>query len=249
MISHFSRCIFVHQKKVAGTSIKRLFQDFTPGTTDGSYLSDGIMDPNWEKSEYVSKYFSFTVVRNPWDRFVSGWLYCQRTKNRTIVEVLRNLPKEHISWRNPLQSGLNLQDRKYFVAELGSRSVLNIRRFLYRDQNPGNSWSSHDYVHITRQQCRSILDSEGSLIVDKILFYEDLKCGILELEKAVGVKLRSLPENNVNRHRRDYREYFNRESLLLFEDAFGEDIEFLGYDFDSGQRSKPIQNGRDTAAT
>ena len=97
MISHAARCIFIHQKKAAGTSVKRLFPDFEVGSPEGTYLSNGLLSKEWETAPEVPVYFKFTVVRNPWDRFISGWLYCKRTKNRSIKDVLCNLPREKIA--------------------------------------------------------------------------------------------------------------------------------------------------------
>jgi hypothetical protein len=67
-----------------------------------NYLNDGICGANWDIADnhWVRHYFKFSVVRNPWDRFVSGWLYCESTKHRPIKDVLRNLPKEGHDYRH-----------------------------------------------------------------------------------------------------------------------------------------------------
>lgn len=93
MISHKYQCIFVHIRKAAGTSIKKSFDD-VPRHELNRY-GGGICSPaGWNKEDYyISTYFKFTVVRNPWDRFVSGWLYCASTKDRDIKDVLRRLPQ------------------------------------------------------------------------------------------------------------------------------------------------------------
>jgi len=36
--------------------------------------------------------WKFTVVRNPWDKYVSGWRYCHTTKSRTFERVVESPP-------------------------------------------------------------------------------------------------------------------------------------------------------------
>lgn len=92
MISHKDKCIFIHQRKCAGISIMDAF-GMSPDNPDRHFMNDGVLS-----REYHDRpdYFTFSIVRNPWDRFISGWLYCEGTRNRTMRDVLFYLPKfEH----------------------------------------------------------------------------------------------------------------------------------------------------------
>ncbi|WP_369427802.1 sulfotransferase family 2 domain-containing protein [Porticoccus litoralis] len=65
---HEKKAIFVHIPKTAGSSIYDLFFDGAKGL--------GHMPYAWYESiapGYCSKYFSFSFVRNPWDRVVSAY--------------------------------------------------------------------------------------------------------------------------------------------------------------------------------
>lgn len=97
MISHRHRCIFVHQRKCAGTSIIRAF-GLNPEHPDWHVANNGVLDA--EFADLPRDYFRFSIVRNPWDRFVSGWKYCAGTRQRTLREVLDDLPAEGHDYRH-----------------------------------------------------------------------------------------------------------------------------------------------------
>jgi hypothetical protein len=103
VISHIYKCIFIHQRKCAGTSIIRSFgltsQHSEWHTFNDGTKSDGLNSWSEVKATYLD-YLVFSVVRNPWERFVSGWKYCPQTRHREIIDVLRNLPKEGHGYRH-----------------------------------------------------------------------------------------------------------------------------------------------------
>jgi hypothetical protein len=98
MICHEYKCIFIHVPKVAGTSIITAFnKKWDKNDNDMLFLLGGNCTENvneWDiyKNRY-SDYIKFTSVRNPWDRFISGWKYCNSTKNKPLIDVLNDLPK------------------------------------------------------------------------------------------------------------------------------------------------------------
>jgi len=93
MLSHAWKTIFVHQRKCAGSSIIRAFGEH-PLTPAGDFMNDGCLSAEYHdwKRCLLPEYYKFAVVRNPWDRFVSGWLYCEGTRDLPLRTVLRNLP-------------------------------------------------------------------------------------------------------------------------------------------------------------
>lgn len=91
MISHEHKCIFVRMPKRASTSICRVFgMDWD--NPDMHYMNEG---PDSDEALSAPPYFKFSVVRNPYDRFVSGWKFCEYTKDRPLLDVLRNLLRWH----------------------------------------------------------------------------------------------------------------------------------------------------------
>lgn len=93
MISHEHRCIFIHQRKCAGASIcLALGVPWSRTNPDWHFMNDGV---NGSKALTAPPYFRFSIVRNPYDRFISGWKFCEREGSpvRSLIEVLRDLPR------------------------------------------------------------------------------------------------------------------------------------------------------------
>ncbi len=97
MISHPYECIFIHQRKCAGSSIINAF-DFTVADPDWHFMNDGVVSP--EYSSAPPGYFYFSIVRNPWDRFISGWKNLTATRERSLLDVLTNMPSEGADYRH-----------------------------------------------------------------------------------------------------------------------------------------------------
>lgn len=102
MIIHEHKAIFVHIPKTAGTSIECLFginvfDDITLNQNtftgwDGykqMYIQhcsiQQILD--WSMMD-LSNYFSFTFVRNPWDRIVSDYLFFKIRSDMSLKEFI-----------------------------------------------------------------------------------------------------------------------------------------------------------------
>ncbi len=236
MISHQYRCIFVHQRKAAGTTVKALFPDAVG--RDRGRFNEGVLDPAWRQDEApVRDYLKFTVVRNPWDRFVSGWQYCASTRDRPIGDVLANLPRERLI-DSILAPGASGMARRAYGRELWQRRVA-AAKFALSSVGPAR-WGrrvldqGHDYRHVTRQQVESLVLPDGRLAVDRVIFFERLEEGLEALARDVGLPLEAVPRMKGRRAGDDYRRHFDAEARALFEAAFARDIAMWGYDFDSG---------------
>jgi len=97
MISTQYECIFIHQRKCAGTAVIMAF-GLLPSDPHFHYMNDRVL--NAEYTQRPAHYFVFSVVRNPWDRFISGWKYCASTRHRTLRDVLLDPPQTGHDYRH-----------------------------------------------------------------------------------------------------------------------------------------------------
>ena len=92
MISHKHKFIFVHVPKCGGTSIEHSLlknENVTKITNDVKqkyrmyYYHEGIQTQHRKIDQFKDarekSYFTFTFVRNPWERFLSEYFYIKKT--------------------------------------------------------------------------------------------------------------------------------------------------------------------------
>jgi len=92
MISREHKCICVSQRKVASTSIAAAFGIpwEAENNRDWHFANGGYHSPDWDARP--GNYLTFSFTRNPWDKFVSGWLYCPQTHCVPMRDLLRHMP-------------------------------------------------------------------------------------------------------------------------------------------------------------
>ena len=93
MVDHNYRCIFIHQRKVAGSSIMAAFGK-DQSMADWHAYNGGAKGNGWKnRKEPIDSYFVFSAVRNPFDRLISAWKYLPAFREMPLDYVLENLPK------------------------------------------------------------------------------------------------------------------------------------------------------------
>lgn len=230
MLARDPDVIFVHLRKSAGTSVMAMFD-----VVDHRILSNGPLDPRWRHPDYDG-FYRFAVLRNPYDRFISGWRYCVSTRRRPLRDVLRHLPArnalDHVlgpdrSWRARYYNGLILLDL------LGAR--LKYHALAAAGRRPAK-WPQglHDFYHLTCPQWEMLLEPDGRLGVDRLVFFERLDEGMDEVFADLGRPRPDLPRLRATTRREDYRTAFDDETRAMFETAYARELDLWRYDFDTG---------------
>lgn len=197
MISHAHKAIFIHIPKCGGTStsqalINRNFTgDFNKAST------------HWRKYDINlhTNYFKFTSVRNPWDRFVSEYL-----------------------WRNKRDWNHHTnQDIRWDMSfkECCNALVQEKLKLIYPRMERIHLWSQHKMIEYAVGSCDNInfigkfenLQEDFDIICDKI-----------------GIPQEQLPHKNKSK-RKHYTEYYDDETKELVAKKYAKDIEYFDYRF------------------
>lgn len=104
MINHTKKCIFVHCQKCAGESIEFLIS----GKSDNGYNGDpyeGSPEKHFSVLQYIDKYgesiwnnyFTFAIVRNPWERVISWISYRDKRRNLYGGEINPSVIKHEVN--------------------------------------------------------------------------------------------------------------------------------------------------------
>jgi len=104
MIDHTRRCIFVHCQKCGGESVELAIK----GVADKGYGGDayeGSPQKHFSARQYISSYgqdtwdnyFTFSFVRNPWDRVISWIRYRDKRRNLYGGELTAQIIKRELS--------------------------------------------------------------------------------------------------------------------------------------------------------
>ena len=127
MIHHKHKCIFIHINKCAGTSVSLALDMLQVHISAELLFSDELYNDkqftgwrgwesgqrrnehNWMPLDDVRKfwhdYFKFTVVRNPWERVVSDYYYCQKiginSADVTFKEEVERTAQDTSRWKSP----------------------------------------------------------------------------------------------------------------------------------------------------
>ena len=99
MIFHENKCIFMHINKTGGTSIETTLQGFKPHPFHPEKHMDSKSMIELYGKEKWQKYFTFTFVRNPWDRMLSLFLWRKKVKFISKDLKFKNFIMDWDYWR------------------------------------------------------------------------------------------------------------------------------------------------------
>lgn len=189
------QCIFIHIPKTGGTSVTTaLFNK-----KSGHYRSEEfeIFD-----SRKFNNYFKFAFVRNPWDRFLSAYLYLNKGGDNSFDKA----------W-----SDSNLSEFNSFAEFTNS---------LTDEKQAANILS---WMHFTPQYLY-VCNHKSNIVVDFIGRFENLNEDYERIRNKLGIssELPHLRKTKSNR----YQDYYTEESRKIVANLYQKDIEIFNYSFE-----------------
>jgi len=220
--------VFVHVPKTGGTSIRHLLEPLCAKNITSHHTALDIR--SIIGSSKYDKALSFTVIRNPWDRLVSLYHHNTRNKDPDFVPI-------------PFDEFINICYHKH-----GIPHTLNSLFYLTDNTECKSS---------IRACYRPNDDFRGRIIVNRILRFENLNEDWKEIAKTINSGIKptkrifflyatrqiftkhvknpkipmSLPNLNVTKNRKHYREYYTDETIGMVAEMYKHEIEIFKYAF------------------
>lgn len=198
--------IYVHIHRTGGNSVRQLLKaSHNPKDEyQGWHSCARDVRTSMEKNndgKFWQDAFKFSFVRNPFDWWVSLWLYVtkfapghrdhQTCKDMSLLKYLQWVIDVPMKWERPT----------------GSNKYLDLRGFVCDE---------YDDVLVDYLGWYESLDSDMEEI-----------CEVLNIPFK-GVPRENV---NMHRKQRDYRKYYNAETRKFVEKHFADDLEVFGYEF------------------
>ncbi len=216
MISYEHGCIFIHLPKTCGSSIERLI--WTPEQRTPEFLCRGFV------SEFHNRYQTGGLQH----------LLARQVREEVGAETFERCFKFSFV-RNPWDKAVSQ------YAYMAQRE--DLRRFV--GMSPQTGFKDYLSLIVRRRhvqwepQLSFLLDDNGELLVDYVGRYEQLLEGAQHVLRQLRLPPRLLPHGNRSR-RGAYQDYYDDESREMVAELFAEDIDRLGYVYESVPSAQPL---------
>jgi chondroitin 4-sulfotransferase 11 len=209
IIDRKNNFVFIHISKTGGSSICNSYMDAIGNTTRREGLAwqcvvhqGGMMHDNYtSKESIINSMFTTAIVRNPFDRWVSGYHSMTREKNRNLFKGETARYIHRVALDNPFDEWV-----KRGIAEHSKWNTAFVRRQV-------------DYLK----------NSKNKIDIDLLGHFEEYSKFISDLNSSTNLSFKESFKNS-SKHNH-YREYFSKELRSVVEEYNKEDLETFNYEF------------------
>lgn len=204
LVNFNKKFIYIHIWKSGGTSMKDcLFQ--IPGTEEIGEYHDGISDIIEKyKSIDWSDFLKISIIRNPYDWYVSYWKYTTTLSNH---------------WFHSYSLQIEFSEKFLDNKEFKSYSFLEFLNFIVYLKS---------IVEIKTAQV-DFLTYNNKLNIDILIKLENINDGIKKIEKKLQFNIDEFPHLNKS-DRESYSTYYNEECYSIVNILCEKDFKNLDYE-------------------
>lgn len=219
--------VFIHIPRTGGTSIESVFDlmhrdkffGFPPPVkmqVDKSpqHLTWLELKPLL-RSGFSEQAFKISFVRNPWDRFLSVYLY----KRRKYLQSLRHWSKQQLGALFHERNYYNESHLWSFDAFVKTLEFSECRRVSIKGGLDGHLETQWSYLS----------NESGSVAMDFVGRFETFERDIKAVSKRMGLSIHYVPHVNTTAHLRDYRLYYSSYARAAVYNFYLKDI--VGFDY------------------
>lgn len=206
MIRSNPNIVFIHIPKCGGTFIEH---HLTPGVDwherGEKHLTLAETISHYGR-ERVEQCYRFAIVRNPYQRAVSAYLYYKRDAARPFVNQ---------AWPARVKRALGMRERKSYMESFHSffKAFLDSRftkaEWLIRDMRPA--------AEFTR--------NHAGLKIDDIFYLEEIQTWLPFLRQKFLSDFNDIPVNAAPSY--DYRQSLDKQTARAIEEFYSEDFELF----------------------
>lgn len=219
MIHRRHSFIFIHIPKTGGTSVEDVlwpqdrqdagwgYDKTLPGFLQHLTCKQ-IVDRGFVDESTFRHCFKFVIVRNPWDRCVSEYLW-RIKKHGNFVNAKINI-------------------KEYGAPQVSADEIRNLSLLGFLNKN--YPWREVSYQQHDATQCAYVMDNNARSLVDFIGRFERLQSDFDRICDAIGIPRSKLPHKK-KMDRLPYWEYYDEETRKIVASKYREDIETFQYTF------------------
>lgn len=230
MISDEFKCIFVHINKTAGSSVEVFFEEYPRA----QHVVTTKCIEEYGKRKW-NKYFKFSIVRNPWDRLLSWYLWIER--DTFLYDWSSSTPFQGYSvpyewgmhgghpevrpdWYKSLKPGF-----EKFVFSIKSTKDKSDFNLVESKRNAAKGkWVA--------SQLTWLKNSRGVVPLDFIGKFENLENDFKKICQKLNLEEDPLPKAKVLRNRPHYSYFYDKNTKDKVAKLYKDDIEYFGYEFE-----------------
>lgn len=214
-ISHELKTIFIHIAKNAGTSISTALGIYNKKSFVNHLGYDFYM--NKFQKEW-NDYYKFAIVRNPFDRIVSSYLFAKKDisyMHSSIPEIKCKRSLEFPEFKSEPHIDYLLLKNKSFD-ETVELFYKNPKLFKHP------SW---------RNQWNFIMNNKKELMIDDYFKIENIEYNWNIICKKININIELPIKNKTNSKKVDYKNFYTDKLKNMVYEIYKNDIELFKYEF------------------